>query len=70
MKAPVLTIFIGGNHEASNHLWELYVCCIHVLLICVYCPIRVWDDVFPHISTCMDLIGMLLYRFIVNLIEG
>ncbi|KAG2220824.1 hypothetical protein INT45_004485 [Circinella minor] len=23
-KAPYLTIFIGGNHEASNHLWELY----------------------------------------------
>jgi lariat debranching enzyme len=23
--APVLTIFIGGNHEASNHLWELWV---------------------------------------------
>ena len=22
-KAPVLTIFIGGNHEAANHLWEL-----------------------------------------------
>jgi lariat debranching enzyme len=22
--APVLTIFVGGNHEASNHLWELY----------------------------------------------
>jgi lariat debranching enzyme len=22
--APYLTIFIGGNHEASNHLWELY----------------------------------------------
>ena len=22
-KAPLLTIFIGGNHEASNHLWEL-----------------------------------------------
>ena len=22
-KAPILTIFIGGNHEASNHLWEL-----------------------------------------------
>ena len=21
--APVLTIFIGGNHEASNYLWEL-----------------------------------------------
>ena len=21
--APVLTLFIGGNHEASNHLWEL-----------------------------------------------
>lgn len=23
-KAPVLTIFIAGNHEASSHLWELY----------------------------------------------
>lgn len=23
--APFLTIFIGGNHEASNHLKELYV---------------------------------------------
>lgn len=22
-KAPFLTVFIGGNHEASNHLWEL-----------------------------------------------
>lgn len=22
--APCLTIFIGGNHEAVNHLWELY----------------------------------------------
>ncbi|KAL6065624.1 lariat debranching enzyme [Balamuthia mandrillaris] len=24
MTAPVLTLFIGGNHEASNHLAELY----------------------------------------------
>lgn len=23
-KAPYLTLFVGGNHEASNHLWELY----------------------------------------------
>ena len=23
--APVPTLFIGGNHEASNHLSELYV---------------------------------------------
>lgn len=23
-KAPYLTIFIGGNHEASNHMRELY----------------------------------------------
>lgn len=23
--APVLTIFIGGNHEASNYSQELYV---------------------------------------------
>ena len=22
-KAPVLTIMIGGNHEASNYMWEL-----------------------------------------------
>lgn len=22
--APVLTIFVGGNHEAASHLWELY----------------------------------------------
>jgi hypothetical protein len=22
-KAPLLTIVIGGNHEASNYLWEL-----------------------------------------------
>ena len=22
-RAPILTLFIGGNHEASNHLWEL-----------------------------------------------
>ena len=24
-KAPLLTIVIGGNHEASNYLWELWV---------------------------------------------
>jgi lariat debranching enzyme len=24
IEAPLLTIFIGGNHEASNHLQELY----------------------------------------------
>ncbi|KAG5462393.1 MAG: hypothetical protein BJ554DRAFT_5287 [Olpidium bornovanus] len=23
-KAPYPTLFIGGNHEASNYLWELY----------------------------------------------
>ncbi|RDL37266.1 Metallo-dependent phosphatase [Venustampulla echinocandica] len=23
-EAPCLTIFVGGNHEASSHLWELY----------------------------------------------
>ncbi|KAK8038637.1 hypothetical protein PG993_007048 [Apiospora rasikravindrae] len=23
-KAPVPTLFIGGNHEAASHLWELY----------------------------------------------
>lgn len=24
VQAPYPTIFIGGNHEASNYLWELY----------------------------------------------
>jgi len=24
LKAPFLTIFIGGNHEASTYLWENY----------------------------------------------
>ena len=23
-KAPYLTIFVGGNHEAASHLWELF----------------------------------------------
>lgn len=23
-RAPLLTLFIGGNHEASQHLWQLY----------------------------------------------
>lgn len=23
-KAPLLTLVIGGNHEASNYMWELY----------------------------------------------
>ena len=22
--APIPTVFIGGNHEASNYLWELF----------------------------------------------
>ncbi|CAL5222243.1 g4577 [Coccomyxa viridis] len=24
LEAPIPTLFIGGNHEAANHLWELY----------------------------------------------
>lgn len=24
-EAPILTVVIGGNHEASNYMWELYV---------------------------------------------
>ena len=23
LRAPVTTVFIGGNHEASNYLWDL-----------------------------------------------
>ena len=30
-KAPMLTIFVGGNHEASNYLWELLSLCISFL---------------------------------------
>lgn len=33
--APVLTIFVGGNHEASNHLWELYGM---LIFISIYLP--------------------------------
>lgn len=29
--APVLTIVIGGNHEASNYMWEL--CVSHLFLV-------------------------------------
>lgn len=37
-RAPYLTIFIGGNHEASNHNRELYyndylLFCIHTFHI-------------------------------------
>ena len=28
--APILTVFIGGNHEASNHMRELYAKCMCV----------------------------------------
>ncbi|KAJ3342268.1 lariat debranching enzyme [Gonapodya sp. JEL0774] len=24
LRAPIPTVFVGGNHEASNYLWELY----------------------------------------------
>ena len=24
-KAPILTVFIGGNHEASSHLFEVLI---------------------------------------------
>ena len=27
--APILTIVIGGNHEASNYMWELFVSSSH-----------------------------------------
>ncbi|OBS64685.1 hypothetical protein A6R68_06769 [Neotoma lepida] len=48
-KAPVLTIFIGGNHEASNHLQEL--------------PYGGW--VAPNIyylGMCLRLAGVVKYR--------
>ncbi|KAJ8537861.1 hypothetical protein K7X08_014401 [Anisodus acutangulus] len=30
------TIFIGGNHDASNYLWELQMMCFHTTVI--ICP--------------------------------
>jgi lariat debranching enzyme len=30
--APVLTLVIGGNHEASNYMWELYVVCLSLVV--------------------------------------
>lgn len=37
-KAPVLTVFIGGNHEASNHLQELpYGGWVKVILVRFAC---------------------------------
>ena len=32
-KAPVLTIIIGGNHEASNYMWELYVDSVDLVIL-------------------------------------
>jgi hypothetical protein len=31
--APVLTVVIGGNHEASNYMWELYVSSLSPLIL-------------------------------------
>ena len=33
--APCLTIVIGGNHEASNHMWELWVEVLIILLFTI-----------------------------------
>lgn len=32
--APLLTIVIGGNHEASNYLWELWAI-FRVFCVCI-----------------------------------
>jgi hypothetical protein len=34
--APVLTLVIGGNHEASNYMWELYVICLSLVMFLVF----------------------------------
>ena len=34
--APVLTLVIGGNHEASNYMWELYVSRLSLVVSRVY----------------------------------
>jgi hypothetical protein len=51
MVAPVMTIFVGGNHEASNHLTELCVvsrvCCLCLArrVLCVACVVSVvWHE--------------------------
>ena len=38
--APVLTLVIGGNHEASNYMWELYAVCLSLTISWVY----LWTD--------------------------
>jgi hypothetical protein len=42
--APYPTIFIGGNHEASNYLWELWVSLFHILFVTFHMSLR----------TCLD----------------
>jgi L-lactate utilization protein LutB len=40
MVAPVMTIFVGGNHEASNHLTELCVASCVCVCVCRLCLAR------------------------------
>lgn len=48
-KAPVLTVFIGGNHEASNVLRELYVTC--------YCAMSVLTVVLVVLLSDISAVG-------------
>ena len=32
----MLTLVIGGNHEASNYMWELYAVCLSLVISWVY----------------------------------
>lgn len=31
--APMLTLVIGGNHEASSYMWELYVAYLSLVIL-------------------------------------
>ena len=55
--APFLTVFIGGNHEASNHLLELCVCvCVRVCMcVCVYVCVCVCVCVYVCMCVCVSV---------------
>lgn len=67
--APYPTIFIGGNHEASNYLWELWVsiCCILIhsmlgsMMNCCKCYLNYVQIVKLYIHLGLDFCGHCRY---------
>lgn len=66
--APVPTIFIGGNHEASNYLWELLVNLNHcsfaffsVLYLCFYSVYSMCALVLLELISHLCFVGFKLF---------